>query len=209
MGDLNEPQKRLLAMVFEQGAKSAGQALSTWLGRPIRLDVGRIDEVSLEEAPELLGASDRLVAACAIEVKGSLNGQLILVFEDQAGLALVDFLLQQPVGTSGSWGDLERSAANETLNIIGCAYLNSLAAHLPSKSDETVLIPGPPTFRHEFAGSLLEFAVMEQAAESMSDRLLLIETRFFAAETELDWTLLYVPGAGGLGPLLGTLGGGG
>ena len=207
MGDLSEPQKRLLAMVFEQGAKSAGQALSTWLGRPIRLDVGRIDEVSLEDTPELLGPSDRLVAACAIQVSGALNGQLLLVFEDQAGLALVDFLLQQAIGTSSSWGELERSAANETLNIIGCAYLNSLSAHLPSRSDDTVLVPGPPTFRHEFAGSLLEFAVMEQAAEAMSDRLLLIETRFFAAETELDWTLLYVPGAGGLTPLLGSLGG--
>jgi len=200
---MNESQKRLISAIFEQGARSAGQALSTWLGRSIRLDVGRIDEIELTEATELLGEADRLVAACSIEVAGTLNGTMLLVFDDSSGLSLVDLLLGQPLGTARSWGELECSAANETLNIIGCAYLNSLAAHLPGHPGGATLVPGPPRFRHEFAGSLLEFALMDQATEA--NRLLLVETRFFASDVELDWTLLYVPGAGGLNPLLGSL----
>ena len=41
------------------------------------------------------------------------------------------------------------------------------------------LIPTPPTFLHEFAGSLLEFALMEQALEL--DQVLLIRSEFAAA----------------------------
>jgi chemotaxis protein CheC len=53
------------------------------------------------------------------------------------------------------------------------------------------LLPSPPTFRHEFAGSLLEFAVMDQAMTL--DRLLLVESRFTTEHGEMDWSLLLVP----------------
>ena len=32
------------------------------------------------------------------------------------------------------WGELEQSAAKETTNIVGCAYVNALAAHLPARA---------------------------------------------------------------------------
>ncbi len=98
-----------------------------------------------------------------------------------------------PSARRASWGELEQSAAQETTNIVGCAYLNALAAHLPGKisrdspaSEE--LVPTPPTFLHEFAGSLLEFALMEQALEL--DQVLLIHTSVrvgpAGTEPELD-----------------------
>ena len=60
----------------------------------------------------------------------------------------------------------------------------------PADADATIL-PSPPSFRHEFAGSLLEFALMGQALKS--DRLLLVKTRFEAEERDIDWWLLLVP----------------
>ena len=203
---LSETQKRLLATIFERGAESAGQALSQWLDRPVRLRVSAVEQVALEEASEVLGPGDELVAACAMEVAGALDGQILLVFEDRAGLALVDLLLRQPVGTTTEWGELERSAACETTNIVGCAYLNSLAAHLPTIGTAGATIaPGPPVFRHEFAASLLQFALMDQA--SGADRLLLVDTQFVVEETRLDWTLLFVPGGGSLRARVAARGG--
>lgn len=208
---LTETQRRFLATIFERGAENATQALSGWLGRPVRLAVSAVRQVDMEEAPEVLGPADALVAACAMEVRGPLDGLLILVFEDRAGLALVDLLLHQPLGTTTTWGEMEQSAARETANIVGCSYLNSLAAHLPSITGRSAaaaapdtFTPGPPGFRHEFAASLLEFALMDQAAES--DRLLLIDTQFLADETRLEWTLLLVPSAGALATLAAALG---
>jgi chemotaxis protein CheC len=185
-------------MIFERGAESASQALSKWLGEDVRLSVSEVEQVELADAASVLGPPETLVGACSMGLSGPLSGTILLVFEDRSGLALVDLLMQQPIGTSASWGELEQSAAQETTNIVGCAYLNALAAHLPgtlpraeSGSDE--LVPSPPTFFHEFAGSLLEFALMDQAVEL--DRVLLIHTAFTSSRQQLrlDWTLLFIP----------------
>ncbi len=142
---------------------------------------------------------------------GRLTGSLLLVFEDRSGLALVDLLLHQPVGTTTAWGELEQSAAKETTNIVGCAYVNALAAHLPDAGPGGVaaesgeLVPTPPTFLHEFAGSLLEFALMEQALEL--DQVLLIRSEFAGGRPglNLNWTLLFIPSRAALDELAASL----
>ncbi|SIO40447.1 chemotaxis protein CheC [Singulisphaera sp. GP187] len=203
---LTESQRRLLTLVFERGADDASGALSRWLGRDVQLDVNEVDEVELADAAVLLGPADQLVASCSMDLTGRLTGQLLLVFEDRAGMALADMLLRRPLGTSTTWGELEQSAACETANIVGCAYLNSLAAHLPlagSPGLEAPLLPSPPTFRHEFAASLIEFALMDQAMEA--DSLLLVKSRFSADGAELRWSLLFVPSGEALRTLSSSL----
>jgi chemotaxis protein CheC len=203
---LSGSQQRVLLMVFERGAEDASRALTRWLERPVRLAVSEVDQVDLAEAADLLGPSDELVASCAMELSGRLTGQLLMTFDDVAGLALADILLRQPPGTSTSWGELERSAANETANIVGCAFLNSLAAHLPNpggSGPDTPLLPSPPVFRHEFAATLLEFALMDQAVEA--DRVLLVKSRFTADGADLQWSLLFVPSGETLRALAASL----
>ncbi len=206
---LTDAHRRLLRMIFDRGAEGASLALSKWLGREVRLAVSDVELVELERAGELLGPPEALVAACAMGLTGRLTGSILLVFEDRSGLALVDLLLHQPVGTTADWGELEQSAAKETMNIVGCAYVNALAAHLPGDGGGTAgdgeLIPTPPSFLHEFAGSLLEFALMEQALEL--DRLLLIRSEFAGGPDipQLNWTLLFIPSRAALGALAASL----
>lgn len=205
---LTETQKHSLSLIFERGAESGTHALTQWLGRPVHLAVSAVEQAELADATEVLGPGDSLIAACAMQLLGAMTGQIILAFEDRSGLALADLLLSRPVGTADSWGDLERSAAMETANIVGCAYLNALAAHLPLTGPgvPATLTPSPPTFLHEFAASLLEFALMDQV--SASDRVLLINTQFSIERTRLDWTLLFVPSGDSLRALIAALPGG-
>jgi chemotaxis protein CheC len=202
---LTDAHRRLLRMIFDRGAEGASLALSKWLGREVRLAVSDVELVELERAGELLGPPETLVAACTMGLTGRLTGSLLLVFADRSGLALVDLLLHQPVGTTTAWGELEQSAARETTNIVGCAYVNALAAHLPGDDDDGELVPTPPSFLHEFAGSLLEFALMEQAMEL--DRLLLIRSEFAGGPDipQLNWTLLFIPSRAALGSLAASL----
>jgi chemotaxis protein CheC len=202
---LTDTQRHLLRMIFDRGAEAASQALSKWLGEEVHLAVSEVELVELAQTAELLGPADSLVAACSMGLAGRLTGLILLVFEDRSGLALVDLLMRQPVGTTTTWGDIEQSAAKETTNIVGCAYVNALATHLPGIVSPTLdqadqikigggeLIPTPPTFVQEFAGSLLQFALMEQALEL--DQVLLIHSEFRAAKQglNLNWTLLFIP----------------
>jgi chemotaxis protein CheC len=132
---------------------------------------------------------------------GRITGETILVFEESSGLALSDIIQGAPLGTSKEWGEFERSVAQETTNIVGCAFLNAVASHLPGGGNS--IIPGPPEFRLEFAASLLEFALFDQAAQL--ERVLLIETRFLADPSELGWTLLLAPSADTLRDLAAAL----
>jgi chemotaxis protein CheC len=201
---LSEGQHRLLTAAFGRGAEDASRVLARWLGRSVRLEVSAVEQLSMEEASEVLGPGETLVAVCAMEIRGALDGLLLLVVEERSGLALVDMLLGQSPGLTTEWGELEQSAAKETANIVGCAYLNSLAARLPTSSAEQgALRPGPPSFRVEFAASLLEFVLMDQAMSR--DRLILIKSRFTTEGASLDWFLLFVPGASAFGGLLAGL----
>jgi chemotaxis protein CheC len=203
------PKLRTLATIFEYGAEEASLALTKWLSQPVQVTVSDVNELELAEATDLLGPADELVGACAMELSGRLSGHLLMVFEDRSGLALADLLLRNRVGTATTWGELEQSAAMETANIVGCSYLNSLAAHLPFLSDESrdarepALLPSPPEFRHEFAGSLLEFAVMDQAVTL--DRLLVVKSRFTTDHRALNWFLLLVPSGESLHALAAAL----
>lgn len=196
----------MLQTIFELGAERASQSLSLWLGHHIRLSISAVYEVDLTEVSDLLGPGETLVASCVMGLSGCLSGSLLLVFEDASGLALADLVLQRPLGTASEWGELEQSAAMETANIVGCAFLNSLAAHLPGVSGTAAgaLVPSPPLFRHEFAASLLEFAVMDQALGA--DRVLLVRSRFEADSGDLNWSLVFVPGGDSLATLHRGLG---
>lgn len=205
MTELTDAQKQTLRTILGLGADGASRALSRWLGMDVRLTLGEVDQVELEAAAGALGPPEDLVAACAMGLTGALGGSMLLCFKDRAGLALADMLMRQPVGTATEWGEVERSAAMETANIVGCAYLNALAAHVPG-GPAAGLAPTPPAFLHEFGGSLIEFAVMGQAAEL--DRVLLAGTTFEAdGAGDLGWTLLFVPDAPSLAALAAALDG--
>jgi chemotaxis protein CheC len=207
--NLTTTQLNLLRMVFERGTEAASQALSKWLGHDISLKMSVVNELELAEAERLLGPPETLVAACSMGLNGWLTGLILLVFEDSSGLALSDLLMHQAIGTTQEWGELEESAANETTNIVGCAYVNALASHLPrprsalsrkeaeaekaGATTEGDLVPTPPSFVHEFAGSLLEFAFTEQALELDQVFVIRSELSALASGHSLDWTLLYIP----------------
>ncbi len=205
---LSASQLHLLRMIFDRGTEAASQALSKWLGQEIRLTLSVVDEVEIAQAAELLGEPEALVAACSMGLYGWLTGLIILVFKDSSGLALSDLLLNQAIGTTTTWGELEVSAAKETANIVGCAYVNALASHLPSvpanvpagdaggakeRAASGDLVPTPPDFVHEFAGSLLEFAFMEQAIELDQVLVFRSDLRVDRPGLCLDWTLLFIP----------------
>ena len=202
---LTDLQQRLLRLIFDHGARGASLALSKWLREEVHLTISQVEMVELSEATNLLGSPETAVAACIMGLTGRLTGLILLIFEDQAGFALVDLLMQKAVGATTEWGELEQSAAKETINIVGCAYINALATLLPgttpSASQQAAtnseagaeLIPTPPMFVRDFAGSLLEFALMDQAVEL--DQVLLIHSQFTRGSQALEanWTLLFIP----------------
>ena len=189
-----------LTTLFRHGSDDASVALSRWLGRSGRISVEQVEQIPLGEATTVLGDVDGPICFCAMSLEGRLTGEMILAFDDASGLALADLLLERPVGTAVQWGEVEQSAALETANIIGCAYLNALARSFRETDvGGTDLLPSSPRFARDFAESLMEAALLNQAIAS--DVVFLTRTAFHIDESPVDCNLLFVPDASSLGTL--------
>ncbi len=167
-------------------------AMAKWLGVPSLIVVESLDQAPLQSAGDLLGDSEATLCTCSMQLGGSLSGQLVFAFADGCGLSLADLLLDLPLGTSVAWGEVEESAALESANIIGCAYLNSfartLSADVPAIRE---LIPSPPALQRDFAGSLLQSLLVDQVMEA--NTVFLARSRFEIRGQPLNWTLLLIP----------------
>jgi chemotaxis protein CheC len=211
MNSLNEKQLETLTSYLRVGASDASRALSTWLAREVLVSMDPLEQVTLESAAEQLGPVDAIVCACCMRVSGGISGQLLLGFDDTSGLMLCDALLTRDQ-ESMEWGELEKSAAMETTNIVGCAFLNSLSNVFPSstsdqepasKTDQT-WIPEPPVFVRDYAAAIMQFALMDQACEF--DTVLVAQTKFAINGMPIGWRLLLIPDAIVLGQLARILG---
>ena len=158
------------------------------------ITVDALEQLPLHDATGVLGTAISPICFCVAGITGRISGELVLAFDDLSGFALADLLLNQSRGMTREWQEMEISAALETANIVGCAYLNALARTLPVSPDgSSELIPTPPCFRRDFAESLLQSAVLPQAATT--DRIFLANTRFQIDENQIQCSLLWIPDA--------------
>lgn len=175
--------------IFRRAADGASASLSKWLGRPTTITIRQVRALPLEEAAGILGESDLPLVACAMQISGSMNGLLVLACDDSSGLALADMLLGRPAGGSVEWGEIERSAAIETANIIGCAYLGAAAS--AEGASESVAVPSPPWFLRDYAASVMESVILAQAGPT-SD-VFLTRTEFMIDGSPVRCSLVFVP----------------
>jgi chemotaxis protein CheC len=180
-----------LESLFRTAAEEASASLSKWLGRPTRITVKEVAAIPLDEAVVMLGSGDAIQCVCAMHIQGDVPGILALAASDASGLALADLLLGRPAGTSTEWGEIERSAAAETTNIIGCAYLNAMAADAGPGAAAPVLMPSPPWFVRDYPEAVMGSIVMTQ--ETVSDGIFLTRTVFDIEGTTIRCSLVFVP----------------
>jgi chemotaxis protein CheC len=201
MNELTQHQLSQLGALIQVGSSDASRALSTWLNKQVSVRVDQLEQATLETAVEQLGPGADVVCACCMRFSGGMNGQLILAFDDASGLLLCDMLLARE-SASQEWQELEISAAMETTNIVGCAFLNTLSQVFPQSNTtaasvtdtlSTTWIPTPPVFVRDYAAAIMQFALMDQA--SQYDTVLLAHAKFTIDETPVKWQLMLVPDA--------------
>jgi chemotaxis protein CheC len=180
----------------------ASQSLSRWLERDVRVSVDSLEQVDLESATGLVGPADETVCACCMRIAGSIQGHLMLSFDDASGFAIRDALIagQASRGSPSdtAWDEMATSAVLETANIVGCAFLNSLSEHMPRRTEALAVdtptqacIPSPPIFVRDFAASIMEFVLLDQIDEI--DSVLMAKTHFSIEGTPVTWQLLLLP----------------
>ncbi|MBN2296377.1 MAG: chemotaxis protein [Pirellulales bacterium] len=157
-----------------------------WTDGLITLSLDEVLEIPLEDVCSELNIDDELLTMVVLSLVGEVGGEMILTFDEENGRQLAASLLHRPVNREEQWSALEQSALCETGNILGCAYMNALTRLIDAE-----LVPTPPYFIQDFGASVLEQALITQAATC--DKVLICRTAFHREGEELNWRVIFVP----------------
>lgn len=180
-----------LRTVAVNGAYDASRALSKWFRRGVRLTSDGFRSVPISQASSIVGEPDEDIVGIHLPLTGELSGDILLTFPKSVALLLVDIMMQQPEGTCTTFGELEQSCLQETGNIVGSAYANSLAKWLKLSAE-----PNVPVFAYDMASAIVDPLLMEAAATS--DEVLIAQTDFLLDGQRLQWEMLLLPSAASL-----------
>jgi chemotaxis protein CheC len=151
--DLKESQLDAIREVANIGAGHAATALSGMTNRKIMITVPRVYIRPLEDACDLVGAADAVVAAVLMHMMGDLTGRAMVVFPEKAAHTLCDFLFRRPVGSTKELSEMDQSGLKEAGNILASAYLNALSDFMGM-----MLVPSVPSLVIDLSGAVLTSA---------------------------------------------------
>lgn len=163
-------ERDALREVANIGAGHAATALSQMTGRKIMIDVPEVSVRRLEEAAELVGPPDSIVAAVLMHMMGDLTGRTLLVFPESCARGLCRILLRRD-DVGDRFNEMERSTITETGNILCSAYLNALSDFMGM-----MLVPSVPALVIDQAGAVLTTAYLNFG--HARDHVICVETAF-------------------------------
>ena len=167
---LTAAERDALREVANIGAGHAATALSQMTGHKIMIDVPEVSVRRLEEATDLVGPPDTVVAAVLMHMMGDLTGRTLLVLPERYAKGLCGILLRRPEQPSG-FSEMERSTIMETGNILCSAYLNALSDFMGM-----MLVPSVPALVIDLAGAVLTTAYLNFG--HARDHVICVETSF-------------------------------
>ena len=177
MRELEALQLDALKEVANIGAGHAATALSQLTDRRIMISVPEITVTDIDGLSDVLLGSDEVVAAVLMHMLGDLTGRTLLMIPEDNARLLCDLLLRRDPGTTGEFGELERSSLKEAGNILGGAYMNALSDFMGM-----MLLPSVPSLAIDVAGAVVTTAHLSFGHDR--DYVFCVETDFHFQEAD-------------------------
>ena len=181
------------------GTGNAATALSTMLGREVRITLPEVRIMGYNEAIEWIGGPETVTAGVLVRMSGQMNGIMLAVQQ----LDFVNLVLGSMLGTTienyENLDELRKSTLVEVGNIAISTFINALAGLSGISVDLTV-----PAFAVDMQGAILAVPMAEYGG--MSDYLMTIGGNFLCDNKQVPCHLLLSPDIRSLNFLLQKLG---
>ncbi len=174
-----------LQTIAINGAFNASRAMSKWLRRGVKIATDGFVQVPLDAVASQWD-QERPIVALLSDLSHQMHGNALLAMNEENAAKLVDLLMEQPLGTTGSLGELERSCLEETGNIISGSFVNSWATWL-----DVMIEPSVPHFVCDLPAAVIESVLTDQAL--VGDEVFMARTDFLVGEHSLEWLFLLLP----------------
>ncbi len=131
---------------------NATVALSDIIHKKVEVEIPKAEFLTLEELTEELGGRKKMAMSIYLKVEGDTTGQSLFVFEKEAALKLVNFILKDKKQVNDLKDRFTESAFGEMANIFTASYLNALANLLNLR-----IIPDVPVVAGDYVGPMVEY----------------------------------------------------
>jgi chemotaxis protein CheC len=161
--------------------------LTTLTGRLLEINSLVIETIPLKNlAGVAADAEMEAVGIYLLLTDEALSGEAVIILSPADAMRLVDWLLEEPPGTTTQLDTLEHSALAEFGNQALSSFLNTLA-----DSTGMTLRLSPPGVMVDVIGAIFEAVAMSAAA--LSDEVLVIKTEFVNDERSLTVQFWVIP----------------
>ena len=181
------------------GTGNAASALSSMLGRSIRITLPEVRIMGYNEAIDWIGGPEAITAGVLVGLGGQINGIMLAVQSLDFVNLVLSSTLEKSIESYEELGELERSALVEIGNIMISTFVNALSGLADISIELTV-----PGLTVDMQGAIL--AVPMAAYGGQTDYLMTIGGNFICDGKEVPCRLLLSPDIRSLNFLLRKLG---
>ena len=183
---ISKKQLKTLDILIKKSIDNTSCRFSKTIKRDVLIELVKTELVDISKITEEMNNDLREMAASTLRLEGTFNGKLLFMIPLDGALALQDFYMQQPPGTSKEFDEFTEGTVQEIGNILASSIGNSFASDLGSE-----LLPTPPHVLCDFAGTIFTSLIFEDGMDT--DKILLTETKFSLHDTEIDCYFFLLP----------------
>lgn len=169
--DITEKEIDMLREAGNIASGNAMTSLSKLIDSTLDMNIAQVRIEKIQELPEVLGNPEEVIAGMLINVYGDLNAMLLLAFETESAIGMVNRILGKEVKNLEEFDEIDHSVLCETGNILAGSYLSALNQLTGLKLDVSI-----PQVAIDMAGAILSYPAIEFIYND--NTMLFIETVF-------------------------------
>ena len=181
------------------GTGNAATALSTLLGREVRITLPEVRFMDYNEAIDWMGGPEEVTAGVLVGMSGQMSGILLAVQQLEFINIVLESMLGEPIKEYADLDELRQSTLVEVGNIMISTFINALSGLAGVDVQLTV-----PAFAVDMQGAILAVPMAEYGGTS--DYLMTIGGNFTCDGRKVPCHLLLSPDLRSLNFLLKKLG---
>lgn len=189
----------LIREIGSIGTGNAATALSSLLGKGVRMTLPDVQILGYNEAIKFLGDPEEIVAAILVKMTGEINGLMLFILKLDFINEVLNSVMHEKIDDYYQLNVLETSALEEIGNIIISSYVNAMS----TLSDVTINL-SVPDIAVNMLGGILSVPMVEFGYQT--DKMMMISGQFIIGGKVLHSDLLMMPDIESLNFLMEKLG---
>lgn len=166
---LDQFQEDAIKEVGNIGMGHATTSLSKMLDKKIDITLNSIRFVPLVYVPDLVRNEDTVIGVIQ-QLKGSINGYLLLMLSKDSAKFLTKMMLDEPVDAD-TFSEMEQSLLKELCNIMSGTYISAISNFL-----EIAIMLSPPSQVYDMAEAIINQLVGMMITDA--ENVLFLRTEF-------------------------------